>query len=68
MNDNSFFAYILATGRSVLIYSLFKDAFSAQTIILTPLSRVLPEKLTGPQLAKKFPNFYGTRRFITALT
>jgi len=28
----------------------------------------LPEKLTGPQLIKKFPAFYGTRRFITAFT
>ena len=26
------------------------------------------EKLTGLQLVKKFPAFYGTRRFITALT
>ena len=25
-----------------------------------------PEKLTGFQLVKKFPAFYGTRRFITA--
>jgi len=31
-------------------------------------SRVLFEKLTGPQLVKKFPTFYGTRRFITAFT
>ena len=30
--------------------------------------RVLLEKLTGLQLVKKFPAFYGTRRFITALT
>jgi len=30
-------------------------------------SRVL-EKLTGFQLVKKFPAFYGTRRFITAFT
>ena len=28
----------------------------------------LPEQLTGLQLVKKFPAFYGTRRFITALT
>jgi hypothetical protein len=27
-----------------------------------------PEKLTLPQLVKKFPTFYGTRRFITAFT
>jgi hypothetical protein len=38
------------------------------TYLLTPWSRVLPEKLTGLQLVKKFPPFYGTRRFITALT
>jgi hypothetical protein len=33
-----------------------------QYSILTPWSRVLPE------LLKKFPAFYGTRRFITAFT
>jgi hypothetical protein len=32
----------------------------------TPWRRVLPEKRTRPQLVKKFPAFYGTRRFITA--
>ena len=35
---------------------------------LTPWCRDLLEKLTGLQLVKKFPAFYGTRRFITALT
>ena len=34
--------------------------------LLTPQSRVLLEKLTGFQLVKKFPTFYGTRRFVTA--
>ena len=38
------------------------------TCLLTPCSRVLLEKLTGCQLVKKFPVFYGTRRFITAFT
>ena len=38
------------------------------TYLLTPWSRVLLEKLTGLQLVKKFPAFYGTRRFITAVT
>ena len=37
------------------------------TYLLTPWSIVL-EKLTGLQLVKKFPAFYGTRGFITALT
>ena len=35
---------------------------------LTPWCRVFLEKLTGLQLVKKFPAFYGTRRFITAFT
>jgi hypothetical protein len=35
--------------------------------LLPPWSGVL-EKLTGVQLVKKFPAFYGTRRFITAFT
>ena len=38
------------------------------TYLLTPWSRVLLEKLAGLQLVKKFPAFYGTRRFLTALT
>jgi len=37
-------------------------------ILLTPWCRVLLEKLTVLQLVKKFPEFHGTRRFITALT
>ena len=37
-------------------------------ILLTPWCRVLLQKLTGLQLVKKFPAFYGTRRFITAFT
>ena len=36
--------------------------------LLTPRCRILLEKLTGLKLVKKFPTFYGTRRFITALT
>ena len=36
--------------------------------LFTPWNRVLLEKLTSSQLVKKFPAFYGTRRFITAFT
>ena len=36
--------------------------------LLTPWRRVLREKLMNSQLFKKFPIFYGTRRFITAFT
>ena len=38
------------------------------TYLLTPRSTVLHEKLTGFQLVKKFPAFYGTQRFITTFT
>ena len=38
------------------------------TYLLILWCRVLPEKLTGLQLVKKFPAFHGTRRLITALT
>ena len=38
------------------------------TYLLTLWSRVLLEKLASMQLVKKFPAFYGTRRFLTALT
>ena len=38
------------------------------TYLLTPWSRVLLEKLASLQLVKKLPAFYGTRRFLTALT
>ena len=35
---------------------------------LTPRSSGHPKKLTGPQLIRKFPAFYITRRLITAFT
>ena len=38
------------------------------TYLLTPWCRVLLEQLTGLQLVKRFPAFYGTQRFVTALT
>ena len=37
------------------------------TYLLTPWCRFFLEKLTGLQLAKKFPAFYRTLRFITAI-
>jgi hypothetical protein len=38
------------------------------TYLLIPRSRPLLEKVTGSQLVKKFVTFYGTRRFIIAIT
>jgi len=43
-------------------------AICIRIYLLTPWSTVLLEKLTGFQPIKKFPAFYGTRMFITALT
>ena len=47
---------------------LLQVATKVCTYVLTPCSRVLPEKLTGLGLVKKFTAFYGTRMFITAFT
>ena len=41
--------------------------FVSYVYLLIPWSRVL-EKLTGSQMVRKFPTFYGTPRFITAFT
>jgi len=57
LNKSPIFAYVFQ------MVSCFHVLF-----ILTPCSRVLVEKLTVSQLIKKFPAYYGTRRFITALT
>jgi len=45
-----------------------KSSTCLLTYLLTAWKRVLLEKVIGCQLVKKFPTFYGTRRFITALT
>jgi len=44
---------------------LLEKCPNLRNYLLTPRSRVLPEKLTGFQLVKKFPAFYGTQSFIT---
>ena len=36
--------------------------------MLSPWSRILLEKLTVPQLVKKYPQFYRTLRLITTFT
>ena len=54
------FTYIAYLVPLLLTYLL--------TYLLTPWCTVLLEKLTGLQLVKKFPTYYGTRRFITAFT
>ena len=56
-------------GANIKIINVY--CTSLLTYLLTYLLQgaiVLLEKLTGFQLVKKFPAFYGTRRFITAFT
>ena len=61
--------YTNIQNYSVKYYKHFTNRFINHlyllTFLLTAWSRVLLEKLTSSQLVKKFPIFYGTRRFIT---
>ena len=57
----------VSTTRSNCVKSHGTETFF-HTIYLTPCSKVLLEKVTGPQLVEKFPTFYGTQRFITTHT
>ena len=78
MSKNIESGLFLAGFRTVSTYSVIGitqsvdrscyENYSSFRYLLTPWSRVLPENLTGFQLVKKFPTFYGTRRFITAFT
>ena len=54
--------------KKLLTYLLTYLLACLLTYLLTPRNRVLLEKLTGFQLVNKLPAFYGTRRFITAVT
>jgi hypothetical protein len=49
---------------SILVYRSCESYLL--TYLLTPWSTVVFEKLTGSQLVKKFPAFYGPRMFIAA--
>ena len=49
-------------------YTAYAYIYIYITYLLTPGSRVLLEKLASLQLVKKFPAFYGTRRFLTPHT
>ena len=57
-------------GREFLSKTL-KEAvayYAIFTFLLNAWSKVLLGKLTGFELVKKFPAFYGIRKFITAFT
>jgi hypothetical protein len=73
-----FTIYRLVIQRTILIFirKLCVCSFVGFTIyrfviqhkILTPWSRVLLEKLSGSAASQEILRFYGTRKFITALT
>jgi hypothetical protein len=46
------------------VFNIFNHFYTVTYL----LHGFLPEKLKRPELLKKFPAFYGTRRFITAFT
>ena len=48
--------------------TIFSHTVHLFTYLLTASSRALLDKLTNSQLVNKFPEFYGTRGFITAFT
>jgi len=55
-------------GRVVAQLYATADFNRVPHYLLTPWSIVVLEKLAGSQLVRKFPAFYGTRRFITEFT
>ena len=60
--------FLIPVNTVLLTYSLTQLLTHFFTYLLTPFSRVLLQKLTDSQPVKKFPAFYGTRRFITSVT
>jgi hypothetical protein len=64
MVGQNFFIIIAETFLSLKT----KSKCIEKLITLTPLSRVLPEQLTGPKIAKKFPAIYITQRFVSTFT
>jgi len=60
--------HCITDGNKDLLTYLLTYLTYLLTYLLTPRSTVFLEKLTGLQLVKKFPAFYGTRKFITAFT
>ena len=55
-------AMVFLLGIEVSVVDTFSTTYLLHSIThsLTPWSRILSEKLTGPHLVRKFPAFYGT--------
>jgi hypothetical protein len=61
---------IMACSRVNFSFTLpfYLNSIMEFIYLLTPCRRVLLKKVTGCQLVKKFPTFYGTQGFITMFT
>jgi len=68
MDSHRFITRIDHTAKNIM--TLCKDLILVWKLYLqlTQWSSLLREKLTGPQLVKKFSVFYGACKFITAFT
>jgi hypothetical protein len=60
--------HIVPGVRTMHLQSTSIVCYHSLTFLFIPRIKVLLDQLTGLQLVKKFPAFYGTRRFITAFT
>ena len=60
--------FVCPSYTYVFVYGSFNNCQRLTLYLLTPWNRVILEKPIGFQLVKKFPAFYGNRRFITAFT
>jgi len=58
-------ATIGLTTNHITLFDHFVHKIATRS---TPRSTVIPEKLAGHQLVKKFPTIFKTRWFITAFT
>ena len=69
-HSNNLQAVLILTIREDNYFILFflHKPCTVNKAAVTPCSSVLLVKLTGRQLVKNFPTFYGTQRFITAFT
>jgi hypothetical protein len=60
-------ALLVAVRTELSVLSTYY-LFTYRTYLFTSRNKVLLEKLTGLQIVKKLPAFYGTPRFIATFT
>jgi hypothetical protein len=58
----------MSQNLTMILVHLIKDLFMKKSYTLTSSSKVLPQKLIGPQPVQKFSALNGPRMFITPFT